>query len=49
MMKRVNYYLSDVQLKKLDSESKKTGLSVSEILRRIIDNYFEKQKSKKGG
>ena len=42
MMKRVNYYLSEIQLKRLESISKKTGLSASEILRRAIDEYWER-------
>jgi hypothetical protein len=49
VMKRVNYYLSTVQLKRLESLSKKTGLSASEILRRAIDEYWEKNKGEKGG
>ena len=49
MMKRVNYYLSEVQLKRLESLSKKTGLSASEILRRAIDEYWDRfeRKSKR--
>lgn len=46
MMKRVNYYLSEVQLKRLESLSKKTGLSASEILRRAIDEYWERYEKK---
>lgn len=45
-MKRVNYYMSEVQLKRLESLSKKTGLSASEILRRAIDEYWEKYQIK---
>lgn len=40
-MKRTNLYLSVVQLAKLDKLSRKTGLSVSELMRRAIDEYLE--------
>lgn len=47
---RRNFYLSDLQLKRLSLMSKKMGLSASEILRRAIDEYWErfekKEKSK---
>jgi len=50
MGKRRNFYLSDLQLKRLNSMSKKMELSASDILRRAIDEYWEryekKQKSK---
>ncbi len=41
-MYRVNYYLSEKQIDKLKEQSKKTGISMSEIIRRAIDNYFKK-------
>ena len=41
---RRNFYLSDLQLKRLNSMSKKMGLSASEILRRAIDEYWDKHK-----
>jgi len=46
---RRNFYLSDLQLKRLNSMSRKLGLSASEILRRAIDEYWERfeKKSKK--
>jgi hypothetical protein len=44
---RRNFYLSDLQLKRLNSMSKKMGLSASEILRRAIDDYWERYKLKK--
>ena len=49
---RRNFYLSDLQLKRLNSMSKKLGLSASEILRRAIDEYwerFEKKQKKEMG
>jgi len=39
--KRMNFYLAEIQIKRLKSISKKTGLSASEILRRAIDEYWE--------
>jgi predicted DNA-binding protein len=42
-MKRTNLYLSVVQLAKLDKLSRKTGLSVSELMRRAIDQYLESE------
>ena len=45
-MKRTNFYMSVVQLSKLDKLSRKTGLSVSELVRRAIDQYLEREGSK---
>ncbi len=42
MGERRNFYLTDLQLKRLNSMSKKLGLSASEILRRAIDEYWER-------
>jgi predicted DNA-binding protein len=39
---RRNFYLSDLQLKRLNTMSKKLGFSASEILRRAIDGYWER-------
>jgi predicted DNA-binding protein len=49
MPKRMNFYLSDLQIKRLSSMSKKTGLSASEILRRAIDEYWERFEAKEKG
>ncbi len=43
-MKRVGFYLSKIQIGKLNKLSQKMGLSSSEILRRMIDEYSEKPK-----
>jgi hypothetical protein len=43
-MKRKNFYLSKREIESLESKSKKIGISVSELLRRIIDSYFENTK-----
>ena len=42
-MKRVNYHLSEQQIAKLKAESKRTGLTVAEIIRRAIDAYLKKE------
>lgn len=44
IMKRVNYHLTAPQIKKLKELSKKTGLSLAELIRRAIDKFLEKQK-----
>ena len=41
-MKRVDYYLTEKEIKKLKSLKEKTGLSVSEIIRRAVDEYLKK-------
>jgi len=46
MGERRNFYLSDLQLKRLNTMSKKLGLSASEILRRAIDEYWERFEKK---
>jgi predicted DNA-binding protein len=45
---RRNFYLSELQLKRLNSMSKKLGFSASEILRRAIDEYWERFEKRKG-
>lgn len=42
MGKRRNFYFTDLQYKRLSLMSKKLGLSLSEILRRAIDEYWER-------
>ena len=46
-MVRVGLYLSDPQMKKLKTISKRMGLTVSEIIRRMIDEGFERSKEGK--
>jgi metal-responsive CopG/Arc/MetJ family transcriptional regulator len=49
-MKRISVYISETQIKRLASLSRKTGLSASEMLRRAIDEYWENHKPiRKGG
>jgi len=49
-MKRCNYYLADIQIRRLKAMQKKTGLPLSDILRRAIDEYWERfeKKQKRG-
>jgi predicted DNA-binding protein len=42
-MKRVNYHLTETQIEKLKALSKKTGLTVAELIRRAIDAFFGKR------
>ena len=44
-MKRTNLHLTDFQIKSLRRLSKKTGLTVAELVRRAVDQFFLKQKS----
>ena len=46
-MERINFYLSEVQIKKLKDLAKKTGLSVSELARRAFDFFLDH--NKRGG
>jgi hypothetical protein len=41
---RMNVYLLARQLKRLEAESKKTGSSVAELIRRAIDDAYPEVK-----
>ena len=41
-MKRINHHLTEKQIKKLKAQSKKSGLSSSELIRRALDEYFDR-------
>jgi len=43
-MVRMGLYLSDFQMKRIKTLSKKKGLTASEIIRRLIDERLEKPK-----
>ena len=43
-MKRVNYHLTEMQIKQLKELSMRTGLTVAELIRRAIDEYVKRQK-----
>ena len=47
MGKRVGFYLTDLEIKRVKAASKKSGLSVSEIIRRALDEWLEKYEEKK--
>jgi len=38
-MKRINLYLTDKQKKAIQEEADKTGITFSEMIRRIIDKH----------
>ena len=46
MMKRLDITVSEVHIKRLKTMAKKTGLTVSELIRRAVDDYWEKFKEK---
>jgi predicted DNA-binding protein len=48
-MKRIDATISEIHIKRLKAMAKKMGLSVSEILRRAIDEYWEKFRKKERG
>jgi hypothetical protein len=41
-MKRIDITVSEVHIKKLKTMSKKMGISASEVIRRSIDEYWER-------
>jgi hypothetical protein len=43
----MNVYLLPRQLKRLEVESKKTGSSVAELIRRAVDNVYPEDKKDK--
>ena len=45
-MPRVNFVLTEPQIKNLNQISETTGLSVSEIIRRAVDDWIEKYEEK---
>lgn len=42
-MKRLNFYLTEVEIENIQKEAKSKDLSMSEIIRRILDKYYEEQ------
>jgi len=47
MEKRINIYISPRQEKKLGKTSKDKGITLSELIRRILDEWLDRQE--KGG
>jgi hypothetical protein len=48
-MKKISLYLTDTQIKALSERSKRTGLPVSEYIRRAVDDLLKKQTRAKNG
>jgi len=46
MPRRTNIYLPEEQIKRLKDISKKKDISVSEIIRRAIDEYLRREEKK---
>ena len=42
----MGFYLSAIQIRDLKNLSKKTSISVSELIRRAVDEFLEKHKNK---
>ena len=47
-MKRTNFHLTDLQIKRLRNVAKQTGLSVAELIRRAVDEWLEEYERNKG-
>jgi len=41
-MKRVNFHLTEQQIRALQEMSRKTGLKVAELIRRAIDRFLKR-------
>ena len=48
LMKRTNIYLPESLSKKLDDEAKEDQVTKSEVIRRILINYYNKKDVKNG-
>ena len=48
-MQRVNFHLTENQIKSLRQLSDKTGLSVAELIRRALDDWLKRSEEKSGG
>jgi metal-responsive CopG/Arc/MetJ family transcriptional regulator len=46
MMKRIDITISELHIKRLKTMVKKSGLTVSEIIRRALDEYWERHEKK---
>ena len=44
-MKRTQIYLTIIQMKKLKQKALDKGISLSELIRRILDNYLDNDKN----
>jgi hypothetical protein len=48
-MKKISLYLTESQIKALSERSKRTGLPVSEYIRRAVDDLLKKKRRAKNG
>jgi predicted DNA-binding protein len=48
-VKRTNIYLTENQAKQFKKLSRQRGITVSELIRRVLDQWLENQSKKKGG
>lgn len=46
-MKRKNFYLSDPHIEYLEEQSKELDITVSEIIRRILEKHIKEEENKK--
>ena len=46
-MKRKNFYLTDPHIEYLDDKSKELDITVSEIIRRILEKHINEEKENK--
>lgn len=46
-MKKIVNYFAEKQISALERERKRTGISIAEIVRRAVDEYFEKRHERK--
>jgi len=44
LMRRTNIYLTENQTKRFRTLSKKRGVSVAELIRRVLDQWLEKER-----
>lgn len=44
-MQKKNFYLSNPHIEYLEKESKKLDISISEIIRRILEKHIEEEKT----
>lgn len=45
-MKPITHHLTEKQIERLKAEAERTGLAVSEIIRRAVDAYLERAEKK---
>jgi hypothetical protein len=46
LMRRTNIYLTENQMKRFKTLSKEKGVSVAELIRRVLDEWLEKYSKK---